>query len=490
MSRQNRGLVRANAANAENAKRLAFLAHHDALTALPNRTAFNAAFEVATATAGDRHARFAVLAVDLDGFKAINDSLGHAAGDALLSSVADRLRNAIAGDPRNVVARFGGDEFVILLHLPAGASAVERANRLRDLLRNPHDTGTGPVVVDATIGVAVSGADRQANLRLPLDADLALTQAKFDGKGTILAFGPEMRRSTRRRVRLETDLEAALRAGVIQPYYQPQVDLVSGRVVGVEALARWQHPDLGCIAPDEFIPVAEASGQISDIGHAILETACRDALLLPADIPVSVNLSVMQLVGDDSVDKLLDLIKRSGLSSRRLTFEVTESTVMKDADRALAALARVKQHGIKIALDDFGMGYSALSYLRSFAWDELKIDRSFVQSMCHDPHSYSIVETVISLAHKLGIQVIAEGVEDAAQLQLLRTAGCKAAQGFLFSRPVASEDLGQAFLNCMSASAPRSPRRRREASASGQSRPPVRAEAVQRSAQLPAGHRR
>lgn len=428
---QNRWLSRANATVAKCAANHAFLARHDALTSLPNRLAFHDAFalEIERRVAG----RVAVLAIDLDGFKAINDTLGHSAGDALLVAVGDRLTRMVGLWQDASAARFGGDEFVVVLRVEEGVSeAVEKAEILRRALAEPYRLPDGTVVIQATIGVAVATPAMPDPLQLPDNADLALSHAKARNKGTVQVFDVAMRADLTRRRRIEADIITAIGLGEIAPQYQPQVDMETGRIIGVEALARWTHPILGRIGPDEFVPIAESSGKVVELGRAILERACAEAALMPVDVKVSVNLSVAQLVRDDLVDTVREILRRTGLSPARLKLEVTESIVMSDTERCIATLRKLKQLGVAIALDDFGTGYSALSYLRLFDWDELKVDRSFVRSIGSDPHSLSIIQAVVGLASQLGIKVTVEGVETEEQRSLLRHVGCRIGQGYLF----------------------------------------------------------
>lgn len=428
---QNRWLSRAHATVAKCAANHAFLARHDALTSLPNRLAFHDAFalEIERRAAGS----VAVLAIDLDGFKAINDTLGHSAGDALLVAVGDRLTRMVGLWRDASAARFGGDEFVVVLRVEDGVSeAVDKAENLRRALAEPYRLPDGTVVIQATLGVAVATPAMPDPLQLPDNADLALSHAKARCKGTVQVFDVTMRADLTRRRRIEADIITAIALGEIAPQYQPQVDMETGRIAGVEALARWTHPILGRIGPDEFVPIAESSGKVVELGRAILERACSEATLMPDGIKVSVNLSVAQLVRDDLVDTVGEILGRTGLAPSRLKLEVTESIVMSDTDRCIATLHKLKQLGVAIALDDFGTGYSALSYLRLFDWDELKVDRSFVRSIGSDPHSLSIIQAVVGLASQLGIKVTVEGVETEEQRNLLRHVGCRIGQGYLF----------------------------------------------------------
>ncbi|WP_417769785.1 putative bifunctional diguanylate cyclase/phosphodiesterase [Stappia sp.] len=443
MSIQARSLKRARSSAEAAAREFEFAARHDPLTKLPNRIAFHDALEAALGADAMRHrGRLTVLALDLDGFKAVNDILGHASGDDLLRSVAERLRRIVAGwGAGALVSRLGGDEFTVLVGVTDGEREAQvRARQLIEGLHEAHTLSGGNVVVNATIGVALVREGESGNSLLQ-NADLALSHAKAAGKGRVQLYNGSMRADATRRRLIEDGIEAALENDDITAHYQPQVDMGTGRVVGLEALARWRHKQLGWIAPGEFIPIAEASGHIIGIGERILQTACRDAVALPHDVPVAVNLSVAQLARDDLVDTVAAVLKRSRLPASRLKLEVTESVVMKDTTRAIATLARLKALGVAISLDDFGTGYSALSYLRSFDWDELKIDRSFVQSLESDRHSLSIVTSILELAERLDISVTVEGVETRQQVDLLTEAGCRIAQGFLFGAPMPVGDL-------------------------------------------------
>lgn len=443
MSLQARSLRRARAVAEEAAREFEFAARHDPLTGLPNRIAFHDALEQALSSAEGRgEGRLAVLALDLDGFKAVNDILGHASGDDLLRSVADRLRRIVADwHPRDVVSRLGGDEFTVLTRVSGGEQeAAIRAKQLIDGLHEAHALGGGNVVVNATIGVALS-QDGEGGAAMLQNADLALSHAKATGKGRVQLYDVSMRADATRHRQIEEGITQALEDGDIATHYQPQVDMLTGRIVGLEALARWRHPVLGWIPPSEFIPIAEASGRIVEIGERILEQACRDTLSLSDDLPVAVNLSVAQLAREDLAETVADVLLRFGMPASRLKLEVTESVVMKDTRRAISTLKKLKALGVSISLDDFGTGYSALSYLRSFQWDELKIDRSFVRSLESDRHSLSIVTSILELAARLDIGVTVEGVETQQQVALLTGAGCRVAQGFLFGAPVPVSDL-------------------------------------------------
>jgi diguanylate cyclase (GGDEF)-like protein len=435
---QNHSLVRARREAEKSARDFAFLAKHDALTALPNRLSLKHAIEE-----GGRNSTGAVLALDLDGFKTINDTLGHAAGDAVLVAVARRIERLLKswGDG-NIAARYGGDEFVVLMRGAHCREEVEeRAARLLEVVRRPYRVSGGTVTVDASIGVAVADRPEDDVTALMRSADLALSEAKNLGKGIILQCDKAMRITLDRRKRIERDIPGALERGEILPFFQSQVDLATGDVVGFEALARWCHPELGWISPMDFIPIAEGSGQINAIGSAVMAAACEAACRFPSPVSVSVNVSVAQLMNDRIVETVRDILWQTGLPPDRLTLEVTESVVMRDPERALAMLGRLKELGVSIALDDFGTGYSALAYLVNFDWDELKIDRSFVQSLETNPDSAAIIRTIMSLAEQIEISVVVEGIETSKQHQWLKDIGCRKAQGYLYSRPAPAEDV-------------------------------------------------
>jgi diguanylate cyclase (GGDEF)-like protein len=446
---QNRFLGRAHREASRNAADFAYLARHDALTGLPNRMAFNETLHrLVIELSLQPERRLAILAIDLDGFKGINDSLGHAIGDRLLKTVAQRLSERTATFSNTLIAaRLGGDEFVIIFDATVGENEIlSQAERLLADVSRPYRTSGTTLTLGATIGVALSspGSDAEGLL---VDADLALSLAKSRNKGTVLLFDPNIRDAYERRSLLESDMRDALVAGDIRPNYQPKVDILTGQVTGVEALARWSHPTLGMVSPCEFIPIAESSPLIIDLGRTILETACRDALNLPEEIGISVNLSVNQFLRDDIVETVRSTLQATGLSPRRLTLEVTESLMISDAGGAVNTLGRLKALGVSISLDDFGTGYSALSYLRSFDWDEIKIDRSFVMELETDRRARAIVRSIASLADELGIHVTAEGAETDGQIDVLSRAGCRTGQGYFYGKPMPAEELGAAVLN-------------------------------------------
>jgi diguanylate cyclase (GGDEF)-like protein len=448
---QNRSLRAAHMTAARHAEASLFLARHDALTKLPNRPAFEAAYHAALQAKGACE-RIVIAAIDLDGFKSINDLLGHAAGDAVLVAVSKLLASeATRADPRNIVCRVGGDEFLALLW-PSDepASIAEFATRLLTTLQRPLETTYGAIMIGASVGIATS--DVMPANDLIVNADLALTEAKARGKGIALLFEPGMLAGLKRRLRLEADLALAIDRGEFVPYYQPKIDLVSARLVGLEALARWHHPELGWVSPEEFIPVAESSGAIVKIGRLMLETACRDAAAIPGNIGISVNLSVVQILRDDIVDAVKNVLASTALAPARLTLEITESVMMTDPEKVIGALKQLKMLGVCISLDDFGTGYSALAYLTQFRWDELKIDRSFIGRAWSDPINLAIIKAIKMLAQQMNAKLTVEGVEYAEQCELLREIGCDTAQGYFFGRPLPLDELQPLLLRNLAAS--------------------------------------
>ena len=417
--------------------RIAYLAHHDALTELPNRTQFCDGLDRALHRGT---ARFAVLSLDLDGFKGVNDRYGHPAGDALLVAVAQRLRSVVeAGDQ---VARFGGDEFVVLDAAYTDQAEVEAlAHRIMRALSAPFTIAGDDVTVGVSIGIAFAPTDGETASALIKNADAALYRAKADGRGTFRFFAPEMDQRLQERQRLVQDLRSALTRGELVLHYQPYVTARTGETSGCEALLRWQHPERGMIAPAAFIPVAEQSGLIVPIGAWVLEEACRAATRWPADQRVSVNISPVQFRNRELPHVILTALTRAGLSPSRLEIEVTETVLIDDVEVALDTLRQIRALGVRVALDDFGTGYSSLSYLRSFPFDKVKIDRSFVQELTTRRDNQIIVQAIRDMALGLGMSVTAEGVETCEQAERLRQSGCEELQGFLYSRPKPAGDL-------------------------------------------------
>ncbi|MBA3353812.1 MAG: EAL domain-containing protein, partial [Blastocatellia bacterium] len=434
-------------------ERLIHNALHDSLTDLPNRTAFMRHLQEAVdQTKADPDFKFAVLFLDLDRFKIINDSLGHVIGDKLLVGIAKRLMTCVR--PGDIVARFGGDEFTILLNNvnePSDATMV--AERLQRKLSAPFNFGNYEVFSSASIGIIVSDeVDRDAEDFLR-DADTAMYRAKESGKARCEVFDREMHAANMNLLQLETDLRRAITRSEFELFYQPIVSLDENPSNEFEALIRWNHPIHGCVAPNDFISVAEESGLIIPIGRWILDEACRQISVWQRTIPdnenlsVSVNLSAKQLMHPALRGQLEETLRTTGLDPRHLKLEVTESTVLERSETALAVLSEMRKLGLSLAMDDFGTGYSSLTYLHQFPFERLKIDRSFVEKMDHDPKSEAIVRTILLLGKNLNMEVVAEGIESERQLSLLRSLGCSLGQGFLFSRPMNAVDAEQFLLN-------------------------------------------
>lgn len=428
---QNRSLRRAHADARQAADNFAYVARHDPLTGLPNRNAFATYHEAEVQTGR----LLAAVALDLDGFKLVNDTWGHVFGDKLLVQVAQRLEAAVRHKPGALVARLGGDEFVVLTHPRQAREAQAFAEKVLAEVTRPYDIDGSKVTIGATAGLALADRNRWDAMTLMADADLAQNEAKSNSKGSVGLYNAKLRQGVERRMRLENALRDAIGRGEIVPNYQVQVDLHTGGVVGVEALARWQHPEHGSVSPAEFIPIAEASGQIAQIGQYMIEQACRDAMLLPDDIQVAVNLSVIQIMQGQVVETVAKALLASGLPANRLKLEVTESVLMVNPKRVIEVLGALRARGVAIALDDFGTGFSSLSYLSTFRWDELKIDRSFLKNLDEDPLGLAIIQAILVLAKELDAKVIVEGIESRKQVQLLEQTGCHVGQGFLFGRP-------------------------------------------------------
>jgi diguanylate cyclase (GGDEF)-like protein/PAS domain S-box-containing protein len=427
-------------------RRIRHLAHHDPLTDLPNRTLFRERVEQAAAASLRSGGRVALMLVDLDRFKEVNDSLGHPAGDALLCAAAGRLRRI--APPDALVARLGGDEFALLLPtLSDDASLTGIAERIVRALAEPFALAGRSVRSGATIGVAILPDHARSPDGLLQHADLALYRAKAEGRGRLRLFDPEIARELREGRELEADLHDAIAAGQLHLVYQPRVEIATGRRVGAEALLRWNHPRRGPIAPASFVPLAEERGLIVPIGAWVLEAAAAQAASwarLGGPPRVSVNLSPVQFREVDLAGLLAATIARHGLTADRLEVEITEGVLLQDTPGVLATLDRIRALGVGVALDDFGTGYASLSYLRKFRLDRLKLDRSFVCDLEADGSARAVARTVVELGHSLGMRVTAEGVETPGQLACLRALGCDEAQGFLTGRPVAADALATA----------------------------------------------
>jgi diguanylate cyclase (GGDEF)-like protein/PAS domain S-box-containing protein len=425
----------------QNQARIEQQANYDSLTGLANRSLLNDRLQQAIYTAASYGARLAVVFVDLDRFKYINDSLGHDVGDRLLQVMADRLKSSVAES--DTVARLGGDEFVLLLHGQAGPDTVATIlERLLPTISAPLRYGQSDLEVTCSIGVALYPDDGSDPPTLLKHADSAMYRAKEQGRNNFQFFTEDLNRAIKERFVLESQLRRALERGQFELHYQPRVELTTRQIIGCEALIRWHLPDHGMVAPSMFIPVAEEIGLIGPISEWVLETACsQNQRWLEAGFEpgvVSVNISPQQFRGDGLVPMVASVLRDTGLDASLLEIEITESTVMHEGERMVEMLHAIKDLGVHIAVDDFGTGYSSLSYLKRFPVDRLKIDRSFVQDIATDLDDAVIVRTIIALGHNLGLKVLAEGVESAEQIEFLRANGCDELQGYYFSRPLAA----------------------------------------------------
>jgi diguanylate cyclase (GGDEF)-like protein len=421
-------------------EKISHMARHDALTNLPNRVLFHEQLEqgLRLAKPGDQ---LAVLCLDLDHFKDINDSLGHPIGDALLKEVGRRLAACVGEN--DTVARLGGDEFaVVQLGQEEEMAATVLAARLVEVISAPYDIADHQIVIGVSIGISLFPQDGDNPSELLKNADLALYRAKADGRGTYRFFETGMDARAQARRLLEMDLRAAVQRNEFAVYYQPIRDVARDVVVAFEALIRWNHPERGLISPISFIPLAEETGLVVALGEHVLKVACADAATWPDGISVAVNLSPVQFKSPNLVASVVEALALSGLDARRLELEITESVLLQNSEATLTILHELRALGVRISLDDFGTGYSSLSYLRSFPFDKIKIDRSFVQELSTREDSMAIVRAVTGLGRSLGIATTAEGVENDAQLELLRREGCTQAQGYLFSRPRPASEVG------------------------------------------------
>jgi len=434
-------LLQANAAIQEEISRriasedkIAYLAHYDTLTGLANRFTFDEKLNAAKQFAHDFGCQLSLLFVDLDGFKNVNDTLGHGVGDALLKEVAARLTYVIGA--KDFCARLGGDEFAIVhVSEDARSTAASLAEKIITVVSDGHIAGGNQVFIGASIGISVLCGGTEDTAALLKHADLAMYRAKADGRGVYRFFEPEMGRQAEIRRSLELDLRKAVANGDFQLYYQPVVNLKARKVTGVEALMRWNHATRGFVPPIEFIPLAEETGLIVPMGEWALRRACADATQWPDDIRVAVNLSPVQFRNTNLTTEVVDALGASGLAPDRLELEITESVILGDSSETLLILHRLRELGVHISLDDFGTGYSGLGYFRAVRFDKVKIDQSFIREMHNQPESLAIVRAAIGLGENLGICTTAEGVESLAQLERLLSEGCTEVQGFLFSKP-------------------------------------------------------
>ncbi|MBI4809121.1 MAG: EAL domain-containing protein [Nitrosomonadales bacterium] len=421
--------------------RIHYLAHFDALTGLPNRTQLEERLKYAISMAKRGNENIALMFIDLDRFKDINDTLGHSVGDGLLIQMAMRLRQLLR--EQDVVSRFGGDEFIVML--PGtdvrGISLV--VQKLLDTIAQPYKIEHYDLNLTASVGIAIYPGDGKDLESLSKNADTAMYRAKHDGRNCFRFFTTEMQERSARNLQLVNDLRHALERGQLHVVYQPQLSLEDGRIIGAEALLRWQHPELGAVTPAEFIPVAEDSGLILPIGEWVMRHAVRQAKEWMASgfepLVMAVNLSAVQFRHANLPDMVSRILMEEDMPPEFLELELTEGVAMNDPQSAIAVMNNLHERGIRMSIDDFGTGYSSLSYLKKFKVYKLKIDQSFVRDISTDPEDRAIVNTVINIARSLGMRTIAEGVETAGQLAFLREQGCDEVQGYYYSKPLSAE---------------------------------------------------
>ena len=442
-------IVRDMSERIEAQERLRHLAHHDSLTNLPNRLLFMDRLGHALARR-QSGGEIAVLFMDLDRFKVINDTLGHAAGDEVLQLLAERMSNCVRkGD---TLARLSGDEFAIILEDVASTEAVVSvARHILDELTKPFIVDGQDLFVTVSIGISMSPGDGEDSLTLLKHADIAMYRAKDLGRNTYRFYSPDMSSKAFERLNLETSLRYALEREQFRLFYQPQFDVLTGKVVGVEALLRWQHPDLGLVVPNDFIPTLEETGLIVAVGEWVLYTACLQAMewqkKYDKNLRMSVNLSAHQFNDAELTPMVEYCLQRSGLSASTLELEITESVIMQDKKRITKAFQELEELGVRFAIDDFGTGYSSLSYLKRFPIDTIKIDRTFVRDVCSDADDAAIVSAIIAMARSLNMEVVAEGVESEGQQDFLKNRDCFVMQGFLLSEPVTADRMDALLAN-------------------------------------------
>jgi diguanylate cyclase (GGDEF)-like protein len=428
---------------AEREQRITQLAFNDVLTGLPNRTMFQQQLEHAFRATQANGGLFALHCLDLDQFKAINDTLGHPAGDALLIEAGRRVQEAARGQ---FVARLGGDEFVVIQMVGEDRNAIERLGReILERVSEPLTIDGNEFAPSTSIGIAIAPQDADDGGTLLRNADLALYRAKEAGRGTYAFFEQSLNERAQQRRQLESDLRLALERGEFELFYQPLFDLEQNNICSFEALLRWRHPQRGLVSPVEFVPVAEDTGLIVAIGSWALRQACATAARWPSNIRIAVNVSAVQFHRGALHETILRALADSGLEPDRLEVEITESIFLEGGDTTLRLLHALRTLGVRVALDDFGTGYSSLSYLQSFPFDKLKIDRSFIQGLLTREGATAIVAAITELARALGIETTAEGVEETAQLMELRAHGCSSVQGFLFAEPMTATEVDRLF---------------------------------------------
>jgi diguanylate cyclase (GGDEF)-like protein len=425
-------------------QRITYAALHDSLTGLANRRLFCEELEEALKRAR-RGEQLAVLYLDVDHLKRINDTLGHPIGDKLLKGVADRLRSCIRDI--DLVARLSGDEFAIIQSSLSGPSdAAALAVRIREAIHTPFDLDDHQVTVDISVGISIAPTDASALNELLKTADIALYEAKNTGRGTYCFYQTEMNERMQGRSKLEQDLQSALTKGEFELFYQPVVNLEDDKVNSFEALLRWHHPTRGLVSPAEFIPLAEETGLIIPLGEWVLREACAEAANWPDNISIAVNVSAIQATSKNMINVIIGAIASAGLPANRLILEITESVFLKDTFDNLATLRRLHELGVQFAMDDFGTGYSSLGYLMRFPFSKIKIDRSFIAGLPDNDESRAIVRAIADLARNLKMQVIAEGVETTAQREQVKMLGCTEMQGYLFSMPRTAAEIRRLFL--------------------------------------------
>jgi diguanylate cyclase (GGDEF)-like protein/PAS domain S-box-containing protein len=413
-------------------QRIAHMAHHDPLTDLPNRAAFNECITATIELAAASGESFAVLCIDLDRFKSVNDVFGHSTGDVLLQQVARRLESACEGA---FLARVGGDEFTVITPTgPQPATAEALAERLCAAFESDIEIGGNPMQVGLTVGVSIFPQDGADEATLVANADAALFRAKSEARGSIRFFEMSMDQQLREKRALQQDLRNAIARDELELHYQPQAH-IGGKITGFEALVRWHHPRFGLVAPGTFIPLAEETGIIAPLGEWILRTACREAASWPRPLRIAINLSPVQFQRGDLTKLVHEILLETGLPPTRLELEITEGVLIADFSGTVSILRRLKNLGVRIAMDDFGTGYSSLSYLQSFPFDKIKIDQAFVANLSHSQQAVTIIRAVIALGRGLDVPVVAEGVETEEQLKFLADEHCNEIQGYLVGRP-------------------------------------------------------
>jgi diguanylate cyclase (GGDEF)-like protein len=438
-----RGTATDITAEIEADRRAQYLALHDPLTDLPNRELLNERLEQAIAAASRRRDMAALLLLDLDRFKDINDTLGHPAGDLLLKQVAARLSACVR--EVDTVARIGGDEFAIVqVGIKDATEAQLLSRRLLELFQTPLELDGHDSLVTVSIGIALIPTDASIPAKLLQHADIALYRAKEEGRNASRFFEPEMDARLQRRKAVEHDLRLALSRDELELFYQPKISLLNDELAGVEALVRWRHPERGLVPPGEFIGIAEETGLILQLGEWVLRSAARQATLWPG-LQISVNISPAQFRQPDLVQVVQNALRQSGLAPHRLELEVTESVLIQQPDAAAKLLSGLKALGVRVAMDDFGTGYSSLSYLQRFHFDKIKIDRSFIGAIGIEPTAAAITRAVINLASSLGMLTCAEGVETNEQLDTLRREGCSEVQGYLFGKPMPAGEFARRY---------------------------------------------